>query len=97
MKNRDDDESWALKQICVAYILLPTYRNEIFNNMPANSLLIYTPLTLDRVKRSNIFFLKRVMLHIKIQGKKFRSLCKQKHDHVLLGWVYRLNIINCDD
>ena len=55
MQNRDDDESWALKQICVANILLPTYRNEIFNNMPAKSQLFYTPLTLDRVKRSNIF------------------------------------------
>ena len=34
---------------------------------------------LDRVKRSNIV-LKRVMLHVKIQGKKFRSLCKQLFD-----------------
>ena len=45
MQNRDDDESWALKQICVAYIVLPTYRNVIYNNMPANSLLFYTPTT----------------------------------------------------
>ena len=45
MQNRDDDESWALKQIYVAYILLPTNRNETYNNMPANILLFYTPST----------------------------------------------------
>ena len=45
MQNRDDDEFWALKQICVAYILLPTYRNETYNNMPANMFLFYTPST----------------------------------------------------
>ena len=47
MQNRDDDESWALKQIwhCVAYILLPTNRNETYNNMPADIILFYTPST----------------------------------------------------
>ena len=45
MQNRDDDESWALKQICVAYILLPTNRNETYNNILANILLFYTHST----------------------------------------------------
>ena len=42
MQNRDDDESRGLKQICVAYILLPTYRNESYNNMLTNIVFFNT-------------------------------------------------------
>ena len=43
MQNRDDDESRALKQFFfVAYILLPTYRTESYNNMLTNIVLFNT-------------------------------------------------------
>ena len=41
--------------------------NESYNNMLENVLPLHGPP--DGVKRSNIFFLKIVMLHIKLKGK----------------------------
>ena len=84
MQDRDDDEFWALKQICVAYILLPTYRNETYNNMPANILLLYTPST-PGLAQNIKHFSEEGHVVIKIQGKKFRSLCKQTFELIGLG------------
>ena len=48
----------------------------------------------DGVKRSKTFFLKKVMLHIKLKGKTCRTLCKfdLMHTPDLLGWVKRSDI-----
>ena len=84
MQNRDDDEFWALKQICVAYILLPTYRNETYNNMPVNMFLFYTPSTPGYGQKTKQFS-EEGRVVIKIQGKKFISLCKQTFELIGLG------------
>ena len=57
------------------------------NTMQANILPFYTPKT-PRWGQYK-FFLKMVMLHIKLKGKKCRPLCKfdLMHTPDLFGWV----------
>ena len=55
MQNRDDDESQALKQIYVAYILLPTYRNETYKACQPIFFSFTHSRPLDRVKKSKHF------------------------------------------
>ena len=46
--------------------------------------------------KGQTFFLKKVMLHIKLKGKKCRTLCEKIFDIMhtidLLGWVKRSDI-----
>ena len=63
--------------------------------MQANILLFDTPPTprWDQ-KVKTIYFLKKVMMYIKLKGKKCRTLCKFDLMHIpdLLGLVKRLDI-----
>ena len=53
------------------------------STMKANTLSLHTPMTLGGVKRSFYFyFLKVVMLHIKLKWKKCRPTCK------VTLWIY---------
>ena len=62
--------------------------NEAENTLQANSLPFYTPMTPRWGQKVNsFFFLKKV--HIKLKGKKCRTLCKFEIMHTpdLYGWV----------
>ena len=62
--------------------------NEAENTLQANILPFCTLTTPDGVKRSKqFFFLKKVMLHIKLKVKKCRTLCKADLMHTPDIWA----------
>ena len=55
-----------------------TKGNETYNNIQANIMPLYTPLTIAGwVYRFFFYLLKVVMLHIKLTGMKHKTPCKQ--------------------
>ena len=82
-----------------SHVAYQFYGNEAENTMQANILPVYTPTTPGCGQ--NLFFLKKVMLHIKLNGK-CRTLCKQKcfdlmHTPDFLGWVRTCTLMDLSE